>query len=283
MRLPPLLALALAGAACGAPARGTLANTATPRPGAALDLGVLLAPTAGHGVLARFLVKAQSDPEPAADEDLGDGKRRAYDLDGDGTVDLLAVSQVMYGPSQGWVVSTREGTQLEERFAISGGWADEREDAGAVALRFEANILAPGEARYSILLRYDRAAQRWDAPVRAYVAQETTPPATRGPYTRFTTPGPATLRATPAVDDSPAKNLDELEDGFSHTQMLSGNVVARMPAGARGLVLATRGEWSYVAFDPAVAPVKSSLAHGMAGEGAGWLCGWTRSSELVTR
>ncbi|MBX3154806.1 MAG: hypothetical protein KF773_02315 [Deltaproteobacteria bacterium] len=285
-----LLVSSLFLAACG----GSPAHLANRSPGGPdPDLGILFAPQSNHGVLAKHLVAAESDPDEKREDgepaEPGDDKRRAYDLDGDGVVDLKLVSRVMYGPSQGWEVSIRRGKEYAQVFATSGGWGDERDDGSHVLLRYATSILAPGEAEFSTLLRYDRATKSWGAPVKAYMAQQTKAPAIKAPYAPFTTAVVAELRATPEVDDAPAKNPDDLEDGgFSTTATLRGNLLATYNAGARGLVLAAQGEWRYVAFDPATPPKESSLAHGMNHVEEGhpsdaWQVGWVKASEVGAR
>jgi hypothetical protein len=310
----PLAAALLAPLTVGAcwsssaPAAGPAAPTATVA--AAADLGFVLAPQRrGGAALAALAVpieRAQrlletlspddrsGDSEMAGDDGDDSPRVTAYDLDRNGTVDLVAIPRVMYGPSNGWVVYAANGGELELVFSISGGWADARVEAGAVSLRFEANLLAPGEARFSTMLRF--ANGRWDRPVKSYVAAQGKVPAARPPYARFSTKGPATLRATPAIRDEPQS--DEASN-YEQTSTLRGNVLAIYAAGARGLVLASQGDWHYVGFDPATRPKETSLSHGMDPEevatdvetyadreaptqqvSSAWLCGWVRAAEL---
>jgi hypothetical protein len=273
--------------ACGPAATSTLANRGATGP--TPDLGIVLAPQNGTlKVFEAYRTKATKAGEPLG----GEGPppmNTAYDFDRDGVDDLTSTGQVMYGPSQGWVVELRDGTKLAEAFAMSGEWADASEIGDEIAIRFQSYTLAPGEARYSVLVRYDRKARAFRPLVKAYVASQTTVPVVRGPFATFHTSGAATLRATPAIDDTPAPSSDESEDSWNRTTTLRGNVVATYQANARGLVLAADGEWRYVAFDFATRPEQTSLGHGQDVTGGhepnkltsdAWLCGWIRASEI---
>lgn len=281
----------------------------------AADLGIALAPeNRGAGALAKLAVpleraapllaklgpgESTGDTSLDGDDDpSNDPQTTAYDLDRNGSVDLIAIPRVMYGPSNGWVVYAPKHGELELVFSISGDWADARVDGGAVTLRFQANLLGPGEARFSTTLRFANGA--WDPPIKSYAAAQGKIPKARPPYARFATRGPATLRATPAVDDKPRAD-DEGGDSYEQTTTLRGNVIATYAAaGARGLVLASEGDWHYVGFDPATPPKATSLSHGMDPEeletdvetyadreapteliAKAWLCGWVRAGELA--
>lgn len=302
----------IAAAACGGPssARGGDASAS------GLDVGMAFAPTkssaAALAALAVPIERAKAlidtipedergdtgaDPNGDGDPD-NDPRPTAYDLDRDGTVDLVAFPQVMYGPSNGWLVHAAAGGKLQRLFAVSGGWADVRVERGAVALRFEARILAPGEPRFSTTLRFAKRA--WDPPIKSYLAQQTKVPAPRPPYASFTTRGPARLRTAPAVDDTPNPSGDDAAaEAIDHTATLRGNVVATYGAGARGTLVASEGAWRYVAFDPATKPKETSLSHGMdtvmeSNEpeserppnrllSDAWLCGWIAAAEIDVR
>ena len=283
--MTPMRACFLLLIACGSPTVSTLGNQTNAR-SEAPDLGIVLAPRKGDvKTLAKYITKTQRSGDGLDGSDILD---TTWDFDGDKVDDLAAVGVVMYGPSQGWNVSIRDGTKMTEAFAISGDWADAREQGGLVAMRFEANTLAPGEPRFSVLVRYDRADKKFLPQVRAYVASQTKVPAVGGPFATFTTLGPATLRAAPAIDDAPI-DPDNYSDDWNRSATLRGNVVATYAANARGLVLASDGDWRYVAFDFAIRPEQTSLAHGM-DTGAGsedqkltsdtWLCGWIKASEI---
>lgn len=214
------------------------------------------------------------------------GTTKAYDFDADGTPDMVAFSEVMFGPSDGWNVFVRKGAALEQAFGISGAWADARDGGPSVAVRFQANVLAPGEARFSATLRYDRATKAWAPELKAYGATKGKLPAagTALGLTPFTTAGTAVLRSDPVVNDTPRPS-DESgvpEEDYEKTMTLRGNVLASYAAGAKGVVVATEGEWKYVAFDPSVAPKETSLHHGMdeGGLGSAWLCGWVKAAEI---
>jgi hypothetical protein len=325
--LAALAALAAALAACG----GGASSVRRGAGGAGgLDVGVAFAPSergaAALTALAVPLEKARSliDTVPedergdygrsggagsgegngeAGDEATGEGggepgdaKPAAYDLDRDGAVDLVVFPEVMYGPSQGWLAYAAEGGKLRKLFGISGDWADVRVEAGAVTLRFQANALAPGEAVFSTTIRY--ANRAWDPPIKSYASAQGKIPTPRPPYGSFTTRRPTVLRARPEVDDKAkpkTEDGEEPDEEFGGTATLRGNVLASYGPGARGTVLATEGAWRYVAFDPAIKPAETSLAHGMDDtapvEGApeaaprslqsdAWLCGWAATADL---
>jgi hypothetical protein len=324
--LTPTGILAAAALAAAAPAALTACGgPSSARPGGSssgLDVGIAFAPQQrGAAALEALAVpiekaKALIDAVPeeergdfgtssgdggragGGDSDSGDSAdhRRplAYDLDRDGNIDLLAFPQVMYGPSAGWVVHAVEHGVPRRLFGISGDWADVRVDKGAVALRFEASILAPGEARFSTTLRFAKGA--WDPPIKSYAAMQGKIPAPHPPYASFTTRGPAVLRATPEVNDKPnPSEPDPADESLEHTTTLRGNVLATYPAGARGTIVASEGAWRYVAFDPATRPTETTLSHGMDEVGDGddgpdtapntllsraWLCGWIAAAEI---
>lgn len=310
MRSLLLASTAVAAAACGGP------SSARPGGGSpgGFDLAMICPPSGGDAkALAGLAVpieqaKALIDtipederPEPSAEDD-GDGdpsndpRLTAYDVDRDGTVDLVAFPQIMYGPSNGWIVFAAAGGKLQRLFAISGDWADVRAAGGTAALRFEANVLGPGEARFSTTLRFANGA--WEPPIKSYLASQTKVPAPRPPYASFTTRGATTLRAAPAVDDKPNPSVDDAgEEDEYRSATLRGNVVATYAAGARGTVLASEGEWRYVAFEPATRPSETSLSHGMDAiesddeeaerpanqlRSEAWLCGWIAAAEIDT-
>jgi hypothetical protein len=215
------------------------------------------------------------------------GKTEAFDFDGDGKADLVQFSEVMFGPSDGWNVFVRQGDQLVQAFGISGAWADARDGGSAVAVRFEANLLGPGEARFSTMLRYDRGSHAWSPALKAYGAVQGKVPTVGEVASKlvpFQTVGAAALRSDPVVDDAPKPQPDDTTgDDFGKTATLHGNVLATYTATAKGIVLASEGEWRYVAFDPAAAkPTATSLAHGMDMDGVGtsWLCGWVKATEI---
>jgi hypothetical protein len=209
----------------------------------------------------------------------------AYDLDRDGVADLIAIPTVMYGPSQGWDVYLRARDAigrdtLDLAFAISGDFAEARDAGDQVILRFEANTLAPGEARFSTTLRYDRRHHGWSPAVSSYGALQAVIPQATAPLIAFTTRGPVSLRAAPSISDEP--NPPDAGDDFERTRTLRGNLLASVPAGAHGVVVGRdrTGGWRYVAFDPASPPDATSLGHGMGGEGDSWLCGWVLATDL---
>ena len=217
-------------------------------------------------------------PEDRRGDGPPEGKTRAYDLDADGRPDLVTFSQVMYGPSQGQIVYVRDGDELKEAFAVSGDWKDLRADARGVTLRFEANILAEGEARFALTLHYDRRAQRWQPLLRTYHAVQGKVPRAAKSVEVVELPAVALLRTTPEREPKPAKPA---ADPFDVTRVLEGNVAARLPAGAKGLVLARSGSFRFFVLAPASAPSESALGHGMnrlAAEGEAppptWQCGW---------
>jgi hypothetical protein len=281
--------LLMLAAACGGPTTSTIGNQTGATARTDDPLAMVLAPRAGNvAALSKYITKSEKAGDPLGGEEPAP-VNTTYDFDGDKIDDLTSVGEIMYGPSQGWNVSTRTGTKLEPVFGISGDWADAGELGSVIAMRFQANTLAPGEARFSLLVRYDRTKREFLPIVKAYVASQTEVPVVAPPFTAFTTTGAATLRAMPVVDDTPIDPDKQSEEEWNRSATLRGNVVATYGANARGLVLASKGEWRYVAFDFATRPDATSLAHGMdAGDGGGehklasdaWLCGWIKATEI---
>jgi hypothetical protein len=284
-----------------APASDTSAIQGNASPVEFLERWVAFAPVSYEDPIASYaapLAKAEAliQTIPAETREGFDAKEaKAYDIDADGTVDLVAIPQVMFGPSDGFVVYVRDGAKAKHVLSTSGTWHAAVQTPSAVALRFQANILADGEARFSQTITYDRAARAWRPLVKSYAAmQGKTPAPTR--LVAFATRGEATLRATPAIDDKPMRT-----QGMERSTTLRGNAVAKYGAAARGFVLAEEGEWRYVAFDPATRPTATSLGHGMDHEPEQpseleapppeeekpnqlktktWLCGWVRAAEI---
>jgi len=219
-------------------------------------------------------------PEDRRGDGPPDGRMEAYDFDADGVPDLVTFSQVMYGPSNGLLAWVRDGATLRFAFGISGEWKELHTDAAGVTLRFEANVLEAGEARFSTVLRYDRRAHRWLGTVKSYQALQGRQPAAGSRPRQAVTVGPATLRITPlASATAPAPPPGS--DGYDVSTLLEGNAVAQLPEGSRGLVLGASGAFRFVAFSPLIAATQTSLTHGMNQAVTGtWLCGWVEQQAL---
>jgi hypothetical protein len=301
---PVCLGVVLAACWSGGGAGGTISTERGGTPVEYLERWVAFAPEQRQAPLASYQVptaKAVDLIKLVPEDKRGDAMEevlktaKAYDFDADGTVDLVAFPEIMFGPSNGFVVYVRDGAKARHILSTSGDWAAAVQTAYAVAVRFEANVLAPGEARFSQTLVYERASKSWRPVIKSYAAVQGKTPEPKL-LTPFVTAGPATLRATPSVDDRPSHRDEDMD----RSAVLRGNALATYAAGARGVVLAEEGEWRYVAFDPATRPGATSLHHGMDHEPEQpseleappvepaanqlttktWLCGWVRATEI---
>lgn len=302
-------ALVVFVAACGGP-KGAIGNqqggTGSPD---WLERSLAFAPVTHKDPLAKYsvpldkaaaLIKALpvNEEHPIESRDQPD-RQHAYDFDGDGQPDMVTFGETMFGPSEGTLAFLRKGAALEPTpvIATSGAWVDARETPDAVAMRIETLIIAPGEARYSQTIAYNKKTHAWSAVIQSYGAMQGKVGAAGAAFTAFETVGPATLRAAPAVDDAPVKQeIDEVGGGIPPTTTLRGNVLATYEGKARGVIVASEGDWRYVAFDPATRPKETSLQHGMnhgpmPAEGAPepppnqlttntWLLGWVKAAEI---
>ena len=283
-------------AACSS-ATPSIANRRVP-PVVPPELAAALAPTTLAGVIAPHTIDAPRELRATAEEDdrvtqsaecaaanamTGDGAALgcpdpidigaalAYDLDGDGTADLVMFPHQMFGAYQGrYQIDIRTDDRLTKAFPIDGKLVDERDDGDGITLRFE-TAFAENDPVLSFTLRF--TVKQWLAPIAVYRAQQTALPRALAPLVAFASAAPLALRAAPVIDDQPlAADLDYEE---RTTAVIAGNVLARFDGHARGYVVATSGEWSFVAIDPATPPSAIRMRHAHATEELRpWLLGW---------
>ncbi|OJJ22885.1 hypothetical protein BKI52_00610 [marine bacterium AO1-C] len=96
------------------------------------------------------------------------------------------------------------------------------------------------------------------------------------------------LRFSPEVKDTLTEK-DKPGEYIDNTKTLKGNIIAKYKAGAQAYYLATKGDWTFVAFLPNTTLIKTSLRHGMdedfdskTGKATGprvkpYICGWVPS------
>src|SRR5689334_12048966 len=249
--------LAALGFDTGSTAAGSAAPSATSGLPASLDLGIALAPQERGDAaqaalatvvapLAKVMPALRAAGYAALAREAPGQRPAAYDLDRDGSVDLvvLPMSQRRLGNDySGWFVATLTDGTLGLPFMNMGMWADVRVAKGTATLRFLQAFPAGGIPIVSSTFHF--ANHTWARPVRSQIAVQTQIPEVKPPYARFTVSASATLRTAPVVDDA-SDHMPDID--FSET--LRGNVIATYPAGAHGLVLARHGEFRYVGFDP---------------------------------
>jgi hypothetical protein len=277
------IAAAAAGllAACGAaPAPVALHNQAAPdaRPSVralhdlradaeahARVLATQIAPTAADHLALVTAVDATAPdhaitivdaPGPGAGED---GLAHFLDVDGDHRVDLALVEQTFYGPSQGFAIFVRDPDGFRLAFADPGTFVGFEPVGDHVVLRFEIEVLAGGEPRVIRALDYAPRRRAWTAEPTSFVALQGDVPVIV-PAGDLQLAAATHLRLAPIIDDTATPPGD---DDFEKTKTLRGNVLADYGAGARGVVLAARGDWLFVALAADPAPTQTSLQHGL--------------------
>ncbi len=269
--MAPRLLIVLA--ACAAPATPLVVNHQVPAR-VPFDLGMAFAPAHRTGVLAtRALARSPLVDTIAPDPDAptpemcananamtGDGaavgcdepgEPRVYDLDGDGVADLALISHRTY-LGGGDRVYVRVDRMLVRAFGADADLADERADAGGIALRFERAF----EIRTSFTLHYDALAHRWDTPVTTLHAATGAIPTPQPPYRTFTAAASTELHAAP---DAAA--------------------LATLDAPTGGVIVAAAGGWSFVALKPGTKLRALRVALPLDSEEA-WVCGWISSAEI---
>jgi hypothetical protein len=209
------------------------------------------------------------------------------DLDGDGQADLILIPVLYYGPTAGLRFIGRERGRFVYLGEQSGDIRRIDETAASIVLRYQVNVLEPSEAGITLNLGYDRRRSSWTV-TRQLLAQQTELPSRLSDPSPWRTSGASELRTGPRADEG----APPADGGGAVTATLRGNVVARFPAKARCLALATQGEWAFVAFLPDAKPVESSFHHALdkaldrtrTEQGAAplpsYLCGWIRRATL---
>ncbi|MCE9572247.1 MAG: hypothetical protein K8W52_03745 [Deltaproteobacteria bacterium] len=261
------LAAVIAIAACGHPHAPTIGNAATGAPSSAVAWALL--PPKGDGkALDALEIKVSADEAAlalaAVPEDvrtnIDEGATpHYYDLDGDGRFDLYLYPQVYFGPSSGFIVYIRDAAGLREAFGVPGDWTIVK-DAEHVLLSYDVLIIDESfESGFRHALEYRLTDHRWNVLPSTFGALKgLVPPAAS--MARKVTLAATTLRATPAIDDTPTPKDAESEQRTT----LRGNALADYAAGAHGVALAEQGDWLYVGLDPAVRPTATAMQHGMA-------------------
>jgi hypothetical protein len=263
------LVAAIALTACGHPHAPTTIGNSAGAPPADATVFALLPPHGDDKALAAMEIKVA--PAEAAlalaavpadnRTNIEDGELpHYYDLDGDGRFDLFLYPQVYFGPSSGHMVFIRDGRGLRQAFGVPGDWTIVK-DGGQVLLSFNVMIIDESfESAFTHALRFRDHA--WTILPSTFRAIRGTAPAAASMARAFTLAAATTLRAAPAIDDTPPPPAEG--DYQSPRTTLRGNALADYAPGARGVALAEQGDWLFVGFDPKTRPKTTSMQHGMA-------------------
>lgn len=256
------------------------------------------APRGDDATRIRALLERLENDEDAMPPE---GDPITVDLDADGAIDLLLMQHTFFGPSSGYSVYTSSDDGFRLEFAYPGMFVTNERAGDYVVLRYEVMILAEGEPVIQHALFYSTEAKRWVEGTALYYASQTQlPDAIADEPQSFELATAGTLRTAPTVDDTPIERdeygepiLPEGQYEFPGTFTLRGNAVATYDAGARGVVVAERGSWAFVAMRPDSKATANSLVHGMditydeatdttgsEPQRSASFCGWIETSAL---
>jgi hypothetical protein len=229
--------------------------------------------------------------DAAGSADASAGAVHWLDADRDGVVDLALVD-AFYDASPGYLVLVREDRRFRRAWSAPGRFIGFEPSGDHVVLRFEVAVVSGGDPRVIRTLDRDPTTRAWHLGPASYLAvQGVVPPIESCGPIEITTE--TALRLAPRLDDaSLAKRRGEFE-GFDETATLRGDVVADYPAGARGVALAERGEWLFVALAAEPVPVATSLRHDLFARSSGngdvsmppphtFYCGWVPRRAVHT-
>ena len=188
---------------------------------------------------------------------------RCLDFDGDKKIDLVIFNQVYFGPSPGLVFYGRSGDGFVYLFDCSGAIAKIERLGDRLYFRFVVSIIDPSETEILASIAYDFKTKTSVLDSKLYYAQQTRFPRMMAAPEPFELQEKATLRFSPAIDDTPNRKDANGYEVFAATRTLYGNAVAEYPKSAGGYIIARDKGWAFVAFDARIRPVANSLYHGM--------------------
>lgn len=192
----------------------------------------------------------------ASVQNYTEGKAHFWDFDKNGMPEIIAIPAIYFGPSEGFRFYAKSKNTWKLLINNSGVVHHFEKKGQNIFIYFVMGVIDPSECDVFYTIHLNLSKQE-SVCYKAYFSTNTQIPAKLQEPATFALTQIAALRTQPKVDDEPDKQDAE------NTKTLRGNVVAVFPSGAKYWVLATEGEWSFVAFLPQTLPTETSLRHGM--------------------
>lgn len=184
----------------------------------------------------------------------------SLDFDKDGYVDLFLMPAVYFGPSIGYACYGYQNGKIQHFFDKGGFVVNFEKRENLLVFQYEVIKIEATEPLVLETIVFDLTLKKLRYDSKLYYAEEGEIPEL-GKLKEFELKKPSVLRTSPKVDDSPQVEAPSYE--LDKTRTLRGNVIAEYPLASKGILLAKKGKYAFVAFYPESVFLGSSLEHGM--------------------
>lgn len=212
-------------------------------------------------------------------EQLQSGKIFLLDFNKDNHWDLLLVSGVYFGPTEGYQFYAHKKENLVYLFESAGGFAKIQNNFKETSLYYLLPIIEEGESNVLYIIKIHHTNRNYDIK-KLYYAQQTKLPKSISKTPKLIKLSQKTdLRFSPEnVNKGVWQEVQGNENAFNLSKFIKGNIVASYGKNSDAILLAEEENWLFVAFSPSSQALKTSLQHGMESwkkeKSNNYFCGW---------